>query len=291
MHSKGSLFPPPPLQQSLPPRPLFKRYSIHLNAAASSKMGSLLKASSNVFQFDKVPFLSRSKTRQGVGPKRVAFRLAPVASSLSASTGTVQHDQKSNSPDIAIPIMAFGLVCILPTRIATLGWKSLHSLLPRYFYMSICYGEGNGITEAWNLDAVLNFTLLLMLNGYELPLTEKIDYQMTWFNIHPVALVFLHLLQVNGCTGKMGKSVIKAADSAGLHIVPVSFGAEKESGQTVELCGKEILVHGPSERESILASVFQEYPNLVVVDYTVPATVNGNLFGNMHPKLYHFHID
>ncbi|KAK8554146.1 hypothetical protein V6N12_031119 [Hibiscus sabdariffa] len=186
LSSLRSLFPPPPLQPSLPPRPLVKRYSIQLNAAASSKMGSLLKASSNVFQFEKVPFLARSKTRQVIVPKRVAFRLAPVASSLSASTGTVQHDPKSNSPDIAIPIM------------------------------------------------------------------------------------------VNGCTGKMGKSVIKAADSAGLHIVPVSFGSEKESGQTVELCGKEILVHGPSERESILASVFQEYPNLVVVDYTVPATVNDN---------------
>ena len=84
----------------------------------------------------------------------------------------------------------------------------------------------------------------------------------------------------------MGKAIIKAADSAGLHIVPVSFGAEKESGQTVEMCGKEILVHGPSERESILASVFQEYPNLVVVDFTVPATVNGNLFRNIHINLY-----
>ncbi|EOX92353.1 Dihydrodipicolinate reductase 2 isoform 3 [Theobroma cacao] len=84
-------------------------------------------------------------------------------------------------------------------------------------------------------------------------------------------------IMVNSCTGKMGKAVIKAADSAGLHIVPVSFGAEKESGQTIELCGKEILVHGPSEKESVLASVFHEYPNLIVVDYTVPATVNGNL--------------
>ncbi|KAE8700925.1 4-hydroxy-tetrahydrodipicolinate reductase 2 [Hibiscus syriacus] len=148
-------------------------------------MGSLLKASSNVFRFEKVLFLSGSTTRQGLVPKRVTFRLAPVASSLSASTGTFQHDPKSNSPDTAISIM------------------------------------------------------------------------------------------VNGCTGKMGKSIIKAADSAGLHIVPVSFGAE-ESGQTAELCGKEILVHGPSERESILSSVFQEYPDLIVVDYTVPATVNDN---------------
>ncbi|GLT89327.1 hypothetical protein SLE2022_073130 [Rubroshorea leprosula] len=83
-------------------------------------------------------------------------------------------------------------------------------------------------------------------------------------------------IMVNSCCGKMGKAVIKAADSAGVHIVPVSFGAAEESGQTVEVCGKEILVHGPSERESILATVFQENPNLIVVDYTVPAAVNAN---------------
>ncbi|PPD84582.1 hypothetical protein GOBAR_DD18489 [Gossypium barbadense] len=156
-------------------------------------MASLLKASSNVFLSEKLPFLSRSKTRQGVVPKKVTFRSAPVTLSLSTSTGTVEHDPISNSPDIAIPIM------------------------------------------------------------------------------------------VNGCAGKMGKSVIQAADFAGLHVVPVSFDAEKNSGQTVELCGKKILVHGPSDRERILASVFQEYPNLIVVDYTVPAAVNDNaeLYGKV----------
>ncbi|MFQ6620162.1 hypothetical protein Gotur_000577, partial [Gossypium turneri] len=40
---------------------------------------------------------------------------------------------------------------------------------------------------------------------------------------------------------------------------------------------------GPSDRERILASVFQEYPNLIVVDYTVPAAVNDNaeLYGKV----------
>ncbi|PPD85358.1 hypothetical protein GOBAR_DD17704 [Gossypium barbadense] len=156
-------------------------------------MASLLKASSNVLRSEKLPFLSRSKTRQGVVPKKITFRLVPIALSLSTSIGTVEHDLRSNSPDIAIPIM------------------------------------------------------------------------------------------VNGCTGKMGKSVIQAADSAGLYVVPVSFDAEKKSGQTVEACGKKILVHGPSDRESILASVFQEYPSLIVVDYTVPATINDNaeLYGKV----------
>lgn len=76
----------------------------------------------------------------------------------------------------------------------------------------------------------------------------------------------------------MGKAVINAAEAAGLNVVPVSFGCEEESGQTFEVCGKEFLVHGPSDRESFLASVLDKYPNLIVVDYTVPTAVNGMCF-------------
>ncbi|CAK9309618.1 unnamed protein product [Citrullus colocynthis] len=83
-------------------------------------------------------------------------------------------------------------------------------------------------------------------------------------------------IMVNGCSGKMGKAVIKAADSAGLNVVPVSFGSLEESGQTIQTSGKDILVHGPLDREIVLASVFDEYPNLIVVDYTVPSAVNDN---------------
>lgn len=74
----------------------------------------------------------------------------------------------------------------------------------------------------------------------------------------------------------MGKAVIKAADSAGLNLVPVSFGSEEESGKTVEVCGNDITVYGPAERESILSSLFDKHPNLIAVDYTVPAAVNGS---------------
>ncbi|XP_010693046.1 4-hydroxy-tetrahydrodipicolinate reductase 2, chloroplastic isoform X2 [Beta vulgaris subsp. vulgaris] len=83
-------------------------------------------------------------------------------------------------------------------------------------------------------------------------------------------------IMVNSCMGKMGKAVIEAAVCAGLHIIPVSFGAQEESGQSVEVGGKEIQVHSPSDREDILASVYEEYPDLIVVDYTTPAAVNDN---------------
>lgn len=75
--------------------------------------------------------------------------------------------------------------------------------------------------------------------------------------------------------GKMGKAVIEASINAGLYVVPVSFGAQEESGQSVQVGEKEIQVHGPSEREDVLASVYDEHPNLIVVDYTVPNAVNG----------------
>lgn len=74
----------------------------------------------------------------------------------------------------------------------------------------------------------------------------------------------------------MGKAIISAAESAGLDVVPVSFGSAQESGQTVQVGTKEILVHGPSERESILESLLVKYPNLIVVDFTVPSAVNGS---------------
>lgn len=83
-------------------------------------------------------------------------------------------------------------------------------------------------------------------------------------------------IMVNGCTGKMGKAIIDAGVSAGLHVVPVSFGSESEAGQIVEVGGKEVHVHGPTGRESLLASLFEENPDMIVIDFTVPAAVNAN---------------
>lgn len=83
-------------------------------------------------------------------------------------------------------------------------------------------------------------------------------------------------IMVNGCTGKMGKAIIEAGVSAGLQVVPVSFGSESKSGQIVEVGGKEIHIYGPSRRENILTSLLKENPNMIVIDFTVPATVNAN---------------
>ncbi|KAL3506627.1 hypothetical protein ACH5RR_032009 [Cinchona calisaya] len=78
---------------------------------------------------------------------------------------------------------------------------------------------------------------------------------------------------VNGFTGKIGRAIFEAAVFARLHPVPVSFGGPEDSGKTVQVGRKEIKLHGPSERENILSSVYAAKPNLIVVDYTVPSAV------------------
>ncbi|KAK6149874.1 hypothetical protein DH2020_017399 [Rehmannia glutinosa] len=83
-------------------------------------------------------------------------------------------------------------------------------------------------------------------------------------------------IMVNGCTGKMGRAVLEAAMSAGLNPVPVALGGPEDSGKILDFNGKQVEVHGPSDRESILSSVFNDYPNMIVVDYTVPTAVNDN---------------
>lgn len=75
----------------------------------------------------------------------------------------------------------------------------------------------------------------------------------------------------------MGMAVLESAISAGLNPVPLSLGGPEDAGKIVQVGGKEIKVHGTSERERILSSMYEEYPNLIVVDYTVPDAVNGTM--------------
>ncbi|GAA0152472.1 oxidoreductase [Lithospermum erythrorhizon] len=83
-------------------------------------------------------------------------------------------------------------------------------------------------------------------------------------------------IMVNGSTGKMGRAVLEAAINAGLQTVPVSFGGPDDEGKMIEVGGREIKVHGPSDRENVLFAALKDYPDLIVVDYTIPAAVNGN---------------
>ncbi|KAF0913362.1 hypothetical protein E2562_022164 [Oryza meyeriana var. granulata] len=81
---------------------------------------------------------------------------------------------------------------------------------------------------------------------------------------------------VNGCTGKMGVSVAQTATSSGLHLVPVSFGSRDNIDRTVRIGHTDVQIYGPSAREDVLSSVIDEFPDVVVVDYTAPDSVNSN---------------
>ncbi|XP_020581250.1 probable 4-hydroxy-tetrahydrodipicolinate reductase 1, chloroplastic isoform X2 [Phalaenopsis equestris] len=81
---------------------------------------------------------------------------------------------------------------------------------------------------------------------------------------------------INGCAGRMGRAVADAAVCAGLQLVPVTFSNLEKPNRTLQIGNVEIMIHGPSERENVLSAVYNEYPNVIVVDYTVPDAVNGN---------------
>lgn len=80
----------------------------------------------------------------------------------------------------------------------------------------------------------------------------------------------------------MGKAVAEAAVSAGLQLVPISFSAMAVPDGKLEICNTEIHIHDPSESEKILPSIVEEYPDLIVVDYTVPDAVNGECICNCY---------
>lgn len=69
--------------------------------------------------------------------------------------------------------------------------------------------------------------------------------------------------------------MLEAAMAAGLNPVPVALGGPEDAGKILEFGGMQIEIHGPSDRESVLSSTFKDHPDLIVVDYTVPAAVNG----------------
>ncbi|KAL6644717.1 hypothetical protein ACP70R_016325 [Stipagrostis hirtigluma subsp. patula] len=91
----------------------------------------------------------------------------------------------------------------------------------------------------------------------------------------PPASVSFPIL-VNGCTGNMGLSVAEAAASRGLHLVPVSFSSREKLDRTIQIGQTDVRIYGPSAREDVLSSVIDEFPDVIVVDYTTPDSMNFN---------------
>ena len=76
----------------------------------------------------------------------------------------------------------------------------------------------------------------------------------------------------------MGLAVAEAAVLRGLHLVPVSFSSREKVKRTIQVGQTDIRIYGPSAREDVLSSVADEFPDVIVVDYTAPDSVNCKQF-------------
>ncbi|KAG0459204.1 hypothetical protein HPP92_022332 [Vanilla planifolia] len=75
--------------------------------------------------------------------------------------------------------------------------------------------------------------------------------------------VFSFPILINGCTGKMGRAVANAAVSAGIQLIPVTFSSMEKPNRTLKVGNVEIQILGPSEKENVLSSVYNEFQMLL----------------------------
>ncbi|GBG86604.1 hypothetical protein CBR_g41668 [Chara braunii] len=83
-------------------------------------------------------------------------------------------------------------------------------------------------------------------------------------------------IMVNDVSGKMGNAVATAALARGLQLVPFAITGPKLGGRHVIVGDVDVEVIGAEDRLSVMDKVQEQYPNLIVVDYTLPAAVNSN---------------
>ncbi|KAJ7543409.1 hypothetical protein O6H91_09G037000 [Diphasiastrum complanatum] len=83
-------------------------------------------------------------------------------------------------------------------------------------------------------------------------------------------------VMVNDCSGKVGHAVATAIFEAGLQLVPSSLTGPGRGGRHVTVGNVDVHMHDTSEKHVVLDMVLSQYPEVVVVDYTLPDAVNGN---------------
>lgn len=89
----------------------------------------------------------------------------------------------------------------------------------------------------------------------------------------------VHIL-VNSCTGKMGHATAESvvARNKNVRLVPYTFSG-KSTGVAVGnigVSGVPVERVSPEERQNALDMIKSKYPNLVIIDYTLPMAVNDN---------------
>ncbi|KAL3144275.1 hypothetical protein ABBQ32_004043 [Trebouxia sp. C0010 RCD-2024] len=85
-------------------------------------------------------------------------------------------------------------------------------------------------------------------------------------------------IMVNACTGKMGHATAEAVVRAGLSLVPYSFTGSSEAVAVgnVGVEGIPVELVGPEERQQAMEQAKREYPDMIIIDFTLPQAVNGN---------------
>ena len=83
---------------------------------------------------------------------------------------------------------------------------------------------------------------------------------------------------VNSCTGKMGHATAEAVVRAGLTLIPYTFTGRSEAVAVgnVGVCGVPVELITAQERQVAFDKIKADYPDLVVIDYTLPSAVNEN---------------
>jgi 4-hydroxy-tetrahydrodipicolinate reductase len=72
----------------------------------------------------------------------------------------------------------------------------------------------------------------------------------------------------------MGHAVAEAAVAAGLNLVPLAITGPKMGNSRVACGGVAVQIIGAEDRDAVFDQVLKEYPEVIVVDYTLPAAVN-----------------
>ncbi|GLI67484.1 hypothetical protein VaNZ11_011701 [Volvox africanus] len=83
-------------------------------------------------------------------------------------------------------------------------------------------------------------------------------------------------LMVNSCTGKMGQAVAEAALRANIDLVPYTLCAplDVENKNHVTVQGIKLELVPPSVRDTAITEIKARYPNLIMVDYTLPDAIH-----------------
>lgn len=75
----------------------------------------------------------------------------------------------------------------------------------------------------------------------------------------------------------MGHATAEAVVRAGLSLVPYSFTGSSEAVAVgnVGVEGIPVELVGPDERQQAMEQAKREYPDMIIIDFTLPQAVNG----------------